>query len=159
MYLCTFGRRSFYVEVLTTSQFLSVLRFRDVDPGSEFFPARIPDPHQEYKYLNLKNCSRKMIRVINPGSGSWATNPGSRGQKGTGSVTLFLISSHLSRRRGLCGPCERETDEPWTAAEGGGRHSGPTGQGQGRLPQQPGRHGSALQVRAGLHPSLQVSGS
>ncbi len=33
-----------------------VLRIRDVYPGTEFFPSRILDPHQEFKYFNPKNC-------------------------------------------------------------------------------------------------------
>ncbi len=50
----------------------------------------IPDPSQEFKYFNPKNCFKafgKMIRVVHPESGSWFfTHPGSRGQKkGTGS--------------------------------------------------------------------------
>jgi hypothetical protein len=43
--------------------FLTVLRIRDVYPGSEFFPSRIPDPGskrfpiriKEFKYFNPKN--------------------------------------------------------------------------------------------------------
>jgi hypothetical protein len=44
------------------------------DPGSEFFPSRIPDPRsapRNFKYFNPKKwilSSRKLIRVVDPGS-------------------------------------------------------------------------------------------
>ncbi len=47
------------------------------DPGSEFFPSRILDPGCALKYLSIltkKNgfsALRNMIRVFDPGSGSW----------------------------------------------------------------------------------------
>ncbi len=62
----------------------SVLRIRDVYPGSEFFSSSriwiffIPDPgsasKKELKYFNQKNCFYAVgntIRVVHPGSGSW----------------------------------------------------------------------------------------
>ncbi len=45
--------------------FISVLRVRNVDPGSEFFPCRIRI--KEYKYFNPKNSSKLsgfVIRVV-----------------------------------------------------------------------------------------------
>ncbi len=61
----------------------AVLWIRDVYPGSEFFPSRIPHPNfchqvpririEEFKDLNPKNCFQafgNMIRVILPRSGS-----------------------------------------------------------------------------------------
>jgi hypothetical protein len=86
----------------------SVLRFRDVypgsrirpfsipDPGSDFFPSRIPDPNclhtgsririKEFKYFNPKNgfqALENMIRVVHPGSRIqmltfYGNHPGSR---------------------------------------------------------------------------------
>ena len=60
-----------------------VLRIRDVYPGSDFFPSRIPEPNflhpgsrirnKELKYFTPKYCFkafRNMIRVVHPGSGS-----------------------------------------------------------------------------------------
>jgi hypothetical protein len=79
------------------------------DPGSDFFPSRIPDPNclhsgsrihiKEFKYFNLKKTKNgflaleNMVSVIHPGSRirmltyypSGITDPGSRSQKGTGS--------------------------------------------------------------------------
>ncbi len=43
-----------------------------LDPRSEFFPSRIPDPHQRIKYFSPKNGFQtfgNMIRVVYPGSG------------------------------------------------------------------------------------------
>ncbi len=79
------------------SFYFSVLRIRDVYPGSELFPSRTRV--KEFKYFNPKNGN--MIRVVHPGSGSWLfTHPGSRGQKGTGSrirntaiFTLHIFSN------------------------------------------------------------------
>ncbi len=72
----------------------SVLRIRDVYPGSERLSSRIrifsiPDPGSASKnlstYFNPKNDFQalgNMIRVVHPGSGSWLfTHPGSRGSK------------------------------------------------------------------------------
>jgi hypothetical protein len=77
----------------------AVWRIRDVYPGSDFFPSRIPDPNclhpgsriliKEFKYFNPKKSQKWfliMIRVVHPGSGCWLSpipDPGSRGQKGT----------------------------------------------------------------------------
>ncbi len=73
------------------------------DSWSEFFPSRIPDPHQSiYRnyFFNPKNCFLKLSELLSvlfipypdPGSGSWSwflsfPDPGSRiqGAKGTGS--------------------------------------------------------------------------
>jgi hypothetical protein len=80
-----------------------VLRIRDVypgsrirlfsipDPGSELFPSRIPDPHQRIKYFSPKWFLRS--KKYDPGGSSRIPDPdflpipdpGSRGQKGTGS--------------------------------------------------------------------------
>ncbi len=61
------------------------------DHGFEFFPYRIPDPHQRFKYLTQKNVSKLSERW------SWLfipdpvpdflpiPDPGSRSQKGIGS--------------------------------------------------------------------------
>jgi hypothetical protein len=61
----------------------TVLRVRDVYPGSEFFPSRILI--KEFKYFNPKNCFQalgNMIRVVHPGSGFLPIpDPGSRGKK------------------------------------------------------------------------------
>ncbi len=38
----------------TTYEYSSVLRIRDVYPGSDLFPSRIPDPHPRFKYFNPK---------------------------------------------------------------------------------------------------------
>jgi hypothetical protein len=87
--------------------------FRFPDPGSDFFPSRIPDPNffhpgpgsririKEFKYFNPKKwfiSSRKYdpgcsFRIPEPcpdflpipDPGSRFQDPGSRGQKGTGS--------------------------------------------------------------------------
>ncbi len=74
------------------------------DPGSEFFPSRIPDPHQEFKYFNPKKWFSKVseIRlVVHPGSGSririltfyppWIPDQGVKKapDPGSGSATLF----------------------------------------------------------------------
>ncbi len=69
------------------SSFKAVLQIRDVYPGSEFFPSRIPDLHQRILTQKLVFYALgNMIRVVHPGSGSWFfTHPGSRDQKGTGS--------------------------------------------------------------------------
>ncbi len=61
----------------------AVFGIRDVYPGSEFFPSRIPHPNffhpgsririKEFMYFNPKNCFQalgNMIRVVHPGSGS-----------------------------------------------------------------------------------------
>jgi hypothetical protein len=80
----------------------SVLRIPDVYPGSEFFPSRIrifPSriAIKEFKYFNPKNGFQalgNMIRVAHPGSRihiltfypSRIPDPGSKGQKGTGSL-------------------------------------------------------------------------
>jgi hypothetical protein len=53
------------------------------DPGSKRFPD--PDPHQRIKYYNLNKFFQAlgiMIRDVPP-------RPGSRGQKGTGSLIQF----------------------------------------------------------------------
>ena len=72
----------------------TVLRIRDVYPGSDFFPSRIPtvsilDPGSVKKNLIILTSKKQkkgfyaiknMIRVVLP-----IPDPGSRGQKGTGS--------------------------------------------------------------------------
>ncbi len=55
----------------------SVLRIRDVYPGSEFFPSRIPDPNffpsgiriKEFKYFNQKKMFLS-TRIYDPGGSS-----------------------------------------------------------------------------------------
>jgi hypothetical protein len=71
----------------------AVLQIRDVYPGSDLFPSRIPDLNfshpgsriyiKEFKYFNPQNCFLSS-RKYDPG----LFIPGSRGQKGTGSATL-----------------------------------------------------------------------
>jgi hypothetical protein len=78
----------------------AVLQIRDVYPGSEFFPSRIPGQKifgsririTEFKHFNPKNYFQtfgNMIRDVHPGPGSWfflpIPDPGSMSQKGTGS--------------------------------------------------------------------------
>jgi hypothetical protein len=86
------------------------------DPGSDFFPSWIPDPNflhpgsriliKEFKYFNPKKWFLSS-RKYDPGCSSRIRipesdpdflpipDPGSRGQKGTGSVTLVGIMSSL----------------------------------------------------------------
>jgi hypothetical protein len=80
-----------------------VLRIRDVYRGSEFFPSWIPPSLiriKEFKYFNPKKwflSSRNIIRVVHPWPGSWLfTQPGSRGQKGTGSGSVTLPLTNVS---------------------------------------------------------------
>ncbi len=98
---------------------IPVLWIRDVYPGSEFFPSRIPDPgskrfpdphphpkNLEFKYFNPKNCFQilgNMIQNVQSGSGSWFfTHLGSRIQgtkshrnpdRGFGSAALLYTRS------------------------------------------------------------------
>ncbi len=75
------------------------------DPGSDFFPSRIPYPNclhpgsriliKEFKYFNPKKSKKMVSKLLkvwsglfipDPGSGCWLfpiPDPGSRGQKGT----------------------------------------------------------------------------
>jgi hypothetical protein len=70
------------------------------DPGSDFFPSRIPDPNclhpgsriliKEFKYFNTKKGKKMVLssKKYNPGCSSRIrmltfSHPGSRGQKGT----------------------------------------------------------------------------
>ncbi len=87
---------------------IPVLRIRDVFPGSYFFLSRIPDPNCLHPGSASKNISiltpKKTIKWFlsstkyDPGCSFWIrmltfypsriSDPGSRGQKGTGSATL-----------------------------------------------------------------------
>ena len=77
----------------------AVLQIRDVYPGSEFFPFRIPDPEfeffpswihiKEFKYFRPKNCLSS--RKYDPGSSSRIRIPDPGGQKGTGSGFATLL--------------------------------------------------------------------
>jgi hypothetical protein len=79
-----------------------VWRIRDVYPGSDFFPSRIPDPGselspsripdhiKEFKYLNPKKAKKWFLssKKYDPGCSSRIrmltfSHPGFRGQKGT----------------------------------------------------------------------------
>jgi hypothetical protein len=85
----------------------SVLRIRDVYPGSEFFPSRIPDPNFSITDSHQKNLSiltpKKWFlssRKYDPGFSSRIPDPdpyflpipdpGSSDQKGTGSRSETL---------------------------------------------------------------------
>jgi hypothetical protein len=85
------------------------------DLGSEFFPSRIPDPNlfhlelgsriclKEFKYLNPKNAWFLSIQKYDQGFSSWIRiliflpipDPGSRGQKGTGSRIRISNTDHV----------------------------------------------------------------
>jgi hypothetical protein len=93
-------------------RFQSVLRIRDVYPGSEFFPSRIEGQKDSgYASKNLSILTQKIvsklqkydpdcssrIRIPDPDPGSCflpILDPGSRGQKGTGSATLHIIHTY-----------------------------------------------------------------
>jgi hypothetical protein len=67
--------------------FLAVLRIRDVYPGSDFFPCRIPDPNclhpgsririKEFKYFNPKKPKKWFLssRKYDPGCSSRIPDP------------------------------------------------------------------------------------
>jgi len=68
------------------------------DPGSEFFPSRIPDPPQEFKYFNPKKwfpSTQKYYPGFLP-----IPDPGSRGQKGIGSRIRMRNTADKSIRCG-----------------------------------------------------------
>jgi hypothetical protein len=89
----------------------AVLRIRDVHPGSNFFPSRIPYQNCLHPWSASKNLSiltkkngcealENIIRVVHPGSGCWlSTHPGSRGQKGTGSRIRIRNTDKIFRFR------------------------------------------------------------
>jgi hypothetical protein len=89
-----------YVSVADPGTLIRMFSIPDLE--SVFFPSRIRI--KEFKYFNPKNwflCSRNMIRVVNPGSGScFFSHPGSRGQKGT-EFRIRNTAVHLSYG-GLC---------------------------------------------------------
>ncbi len=75
-------------KIIISVRYFLVLRIRDVYPGSEFFPSRIPDPnffHPGTASKNLiiiaqKNCFQALgnrIRTVHPGSWFFIY-PGSR---------------------------------------------------------------------------------
>jgi len=87
------------------TKFFSVLRIRDVYPGSRIRLFSMPDPTclhpgsriliKEFQYFNPKKMVSKLLKIWSglfipdPGSGCWlSTHPGSRGQKGTQSRIL-----------------------------------------------------------------------
>ncbi len=87
----------------------TVLRIRDVYPGSEFFPSRIPDPHQRiFLPKNWFLSSRK----YGPGCSSRIrilifTHPvsGSRSQKSTSSEIPDPVAQHWMDRSVTTGFC------------------------------------------------------
>jgi hypothetical protein len=87
------------------------------DPGSAFFPSRIPDPNffhpgstiynEEFKYLTKKMVSKlteiwSWLFIPDPDHGSWFfTHPGSRGQNGTGSRIRNNIQMATGKTQGV----------------------------------------------------------
>ncbi len=98
-----------------TMMLYSVLRIRDVYPGSVFFPSWIQDPNlffpgsririKEFKNFNPKKWFlstqklRNMIRIVHPGSGSWfftypgfrLPDPGVKQAPSPGSATMAVL--------------------------------------------------------------------
>jgi hypothetical protein len=79
-----------------------VLRIRDVYPGSECFPSRVPDPGSAFASKNLSILNKKISEIFIPDLDILSIpDPGSRGQKGTGSATLLVLRIFIfvSRRK------------------------------------------------------------
>ncbi len=100
-----------------------MLRIRDIYPGSDFFPSRIPDPNclhpgsririKEFKYFKQKKLFLSS-RKYDPGCSSRipdpdadiipSPDPGSSGQKGTGSRIRIRNTVYYRkwREKGTC---------------------------------------------------------